>query len=133
MKKYIVTLFVSLLTVAATFAQTRGTGGVRRGGSSLEIRERVKERLKTELNLTDSQTDSVAAIQQTYEFKIRALKTDSNMNEEDRKTKLAEMEAERKQKLKAILSDEQITKLDSFMENRRKMREDRQGMQTYNN
>ncbi|MDB5247912.1 MAG: hypothetical protein JWQ40_2306 [Segetibacter sp.] len=129
MKKYILSLSIIVFFASSTFAQSNsGTGGVRRGGTSLEMRERMKERLKEELKINNDQTDSIAAIQNTYQFKIRALKNDTNLSDDVRRTRIAELEAERKLRLKAVLTDEQIIQLDAFMQNRRK-RGDNQGTQ----
>lgn len=126
MKKYFIALMIICIGVANVNAQTNGTGGVRRGGTSIDMRNKVKERVKTELSLSDAKTDSVAAIQQTYQYKLRSLKFDTNIDEESKKTKIAELESERKLKLKEVITDEQIIKLNALMANRKKIKQQNQ-------
>ena len=130
MKHFILMLMV-FSTVSMSFAQsTTGTGGVRRGGTSLEMTQKMKDRLKTTLNVNDAQVDSISAIQHAYEYKKRALNGDTNAGEADKKQKLAELETERRQKLRAILSEKQINKLDSYSKNMRNRRAERNGQAT---
>jgi|GEM_PF-3857003 len=126
MRKSVLVFALILSTIAVASAQTYGTGGVRRGGTSLDMRENMKERIKETLKISSSQTDSIAAVEQAYLFKLRAFKTDTNLTDSVRTARVSELEAERKQKFKAILTDEQIAQLDTLMKNR-KMREQRQG------
>jgi hypothetical protein len=126
MKKLILTLLIVVFTVAASFSQEFGVGGVHRGGTSPEMKQKMKERLKTELKLTDDQASAVAVVQQDYQLKMRAVKIDTNTSDDDKKTKLEALETERRQKLKATLSDEQINKLDAFTQGMKKARAQRQ-------
>ncbi len=126
MKKAFLTSLIIIASLSASFAQEAGSGGLHRGGTSPEMKQRMKQRLKDELKLTDDQADAVAVVQQDYQLKARSIKMDSNASDADKKTQLKALEDDRKQKLKATLSDDQITKLDAFMDNMKKMRDQRQ-------
>ena len=79
MKKTVLLLLV-VFSIGFSHAQVNGTGGVRRGGTSMDMRSKMKDRLKTELALSDTETDSVVAIQQSYQYKIRAVKMDTKLD-----------------------------------------------------
>jgi protein CpxP len=126
MKKLLLVLFVAALASTATFAQD-GAGGGDRAARGKEMREAMRTRLKDELKLTDVQADSVMSIQQDFQMKNRAIRQDQALSDDDKKAKTKDLETERNKKLKGILSDEQMTKLEAYNENMRKMREQRQG------
>jgi Spy/CpxP family protein refolding chaperone len=132
MKKTFLTVLIIIISVAASFSQEFGVGGVHRGGTSPVMKQRMKERLKAELKLTDDQVNTISVIQQDYQLKARAVKIDTKTSDDEKNALLKPVEEERRQKLKAILSDEQITKLDEFMKNRRNMRAERQGRKDTN-
>lgn len=127
MKKIVLTSFMIVFFAAASFAQQFGVGGVHRGGTSPEMKQKMKERLKTELKLTDDQVNTVSVLMQDYQLKSRSIKMDTNTSDADKKTKLKALNEERKQKLKETLSDEQINKLDAITKQGRKRRAQRQG------
>ena len=126
MKKIVVTLVMLIFFAAASFAQEFGTGGVHRGGTSPVMKQRMKERLKTELKLTEDQANAVTVIQQDYVLKARSVKMDTNTSDEEKLEKLKPIEEERHDKLKKILNDEQINKLDEFTKEKGKMSRQRQ-------
>lgn len=126
MKKAFITSLIIILASTASFSQTFGIGGVHRGGTSPVMKQRMKEKLKSELQLTDDQANAVVVIQQDYELKARAVKIDTNTSDEEKKEKLQPIEEERKQKLKKILSDEQINKIDRLTKDLNKMRGQKQ-------
>jgi hypothetical protein len=132
MKKFFLTALIIIISVAASFSQEFGVGGVHRGGTSPVMKKRMKERIKTELKLTDDQVNTISVIQQDYQLKARAVKIDTKTSDDEKKALLKPIEEERKQKLKAVLSDEQISKLDEFTKTRRNMRGERQGQKDNN-
>lgn len=95
----------------------------------MEYTEKKKERLKIDLDLTDEQTDFVVAIEQPYQLKVRALKMDTNISEEARQSKIKELDMLRLEKLKTILTTEQIGKLEIYNDDIRKMRWEKSGSQ----
>lgn len=131
MKKFLLGLALILMCGAATFAQDNNDGGNSRGNGT-EMRQRMRQRLKDELKLTDVQTDSVEAIQRRHQMQMRDVRENSSLGDSDKKTRIDNINTERRKELKSVLTDDQIAKLDSMMENMRKMREDRQGTQKVN-
>lgn len=127
MKKLILAFSILCLTTNAFTQETQSnTGGLRRGGGGAgnpRVKEVLKQKLISELNLTEVQADSVAAIQMDAQKNMRALKMESSLSPEDKENKLAEMKDARNKKLKALLTDEQIVKLQEMMDNMRKNRE----------
>ncbi|HEX8278757.1 MAG TPA: hypothetical protein VF540_08680 [Segetibacter sp.] len=119
MKKYMTALLIIFLSGFGSYAQTKSSGGVRRGGTSMDITDNMKERIKAALNISDAKTDSVVTIQQTFQYKIRSLKMDTNLNAETKRRKVAELEGERRQKLKEVINDQQINNIEGFVESRR--------------
>lgn len=126
MKKSILTALIIILSVSASFSQRFGVGGVHRGGTSPVMTQRMKEKIKTEFKLTDDQANTVTVIQHDYELKSRAVKIDTKTSKEEKDALLKPIQEERNQKLKAILSDEQINKLDELSKDLRKTRGRRQ-------
>ncbi|WP_207492454.1 hypothetical protein [Aridibaculum aurantiacum] len=122
MKKMFFAICILALTAGSVMAQTGERGGRARGG---QMNEMMKERLKSELKLTDAQTDSVVAIQQEFQSKAREVRMSQDLSEDDKKKKMEALEAERQAKYKTILNEEQQIKLNAFYENMRKMREQR--------
>ncbi len=130
------TLMIALLMVAITAGTAKAQqGGDRNGrpGGGGQMREMMKERIKTELKLTDVQADSVMNVQQDFQMKSRDVRMSNNLSEADKTTKMKQLEDERKAKLKGVLNEEQSAKLEAFYENMRKMREQRQGQRPADN
>lgn len=127
MKKIILAAFVVVMSVAISNAQEFGVGGVHRGGTSPVMKQRMKERIKQELKLTEDQLNAVVTIQQDYKLKARAVNIDTKTSDQEKKDLIKPIEEERRQKLKAVLTDEQITQLDEFTKSRDKMRGPRPG------
>jgi len=121
MKKMIFALALLLAVNCAVYAQANEQrGGGARGA------EMMKQRLKEELKFTDVKADSVTAIQQEFQLKNRELRTNSSMSDDQKKARMEQNDAERKTRLKTILSEEEMKKLDAYMESMRKMRQERQ-------
>jgi hypothetical protein len=126
MKKSFLTAFIILSSIASSYAQEFGVGGVHRGGTSTVMKQKMKEKLKAELKLTDDQVNAVTVINQDYLLKARAVKIDTKTTDEQKSDFLKPIEEERKQKLQKILSDEQIIQLEAFFNNSGKPKERRQ-------
>ena len=124
MKKIMLALCFIIASIGVTNAQTE-TQQERPGAG--RMREMMKQRLKDDLKFTDVQVDSVLSIQQDFQGKNRQLRNDQGLSEDDRNIKMKSLNDERKLKLKTILSDEQISKLDAFYDEMRKQRQQRQG------
>lgn len=122
MKKLTTFLLITsafLFSGTAVFAQQ--TGG---GGQKGQMKEMMRQQLKDSLNLSDALIDSVMAIREEMQPKVREVVMDQSLKEEDKKTK---MEAIRKEMhdrfIKAGLTEEQVKSLKEMEERMRaKMR-----------
>lgn len=126
MKKLFLALSILLMTTFAFSQDSKSSTGLRRGGGGADnprMKEAIKQKLMSELKLTDVQADSVTVIQMESQKNMRELRKESSLSPEDKENKLTEMKAARNKKLKAILTEEQIGKLQEMMENMRKNRE----------
>ena len=123
MKTLMMALFFFALTTVTAMAQDSERAN-RSGG---QMQEMMKERLKTDLKLTDAQIDTVFIVQRDFQMKSRDVRMSESISADDKKNKMLQLNEERKTKLKTTLNDEQFKKLEEFYENMRKMREQRQG------
>ena len=123
MKKLMIAVFFFALTTVTAMAQDSERAN-RSGG---QMQEMMKERLKTDLKLTDAQIDTVFIVQRDFQMKSRDVRMSESISADDKKNKMLQLNEERKTKLKTTLNDEQFKKLEEFYENMRKMREQRQG------
>ena len=123
MKKVVFTLSILLMTLVSFSQESRTSNGFgRSGGGNPRMKEMLKQKLADELKLTESQSDSVATIQMESQKTMRDIKMDSAISQEEKENKLTELKAVRNKKLKAVLTDEQIGKLQEMVENMRKNR-----------
>lgn len=132
MKKILLTSVIILACACTSFSQKFGIGGVHRGGTSPVNKQRMAEKLKTEFQLTDDQANAVVVIQQDYQLKARSVKIDTKTSEQEKKEKLQPIEAERNEKLKKFLTDEQISKVNEVTKQTNRMRIPRQSSQLTN-
>lgn len=125
-------MFLALVLISglSVFAQdgSTNTGGFRRGGGgNPRIREAIKQRLVSELNITPVQADSATAIQMAFQKEARALRQDTNITDADRKNKMKDLVKGRNDKLKGILTEDQIEKMEQMIEQMRNRREGQPG------
>jgi hypothetical protein len=108
MKKLIVLFAVvfSLFSIAASAQNGNGNGGNRR--------EMMKQRLKDSLQLTDVQSDSVVAIQQEFQPRVREIMMDQSLDPTTKATKVDAIMQERRPRLKSVLTDDQISKFEAM-------------------
>ena len=118
MKKLLMAVCLFVLGTGFLYAQPPQGG---RGGGG----EMMKQRLKDELKFSDAKIDSVMAIQMDFQAKNRELRTDQSMSDADKKTKTEAATAARQARLKTVLNDEEIKKLDAYYEEMRKNRPNR--------
>jgi formate-dependent nitrite reductase cytochrome c552 subunit len=120
MKKLITLAFFALIC-SLTSVQAQGGGGQMDPAQMLEmLKQRVKPQLMEKTKLTDVQCDKVLEIQVTMQGAQRGLR---DLSEEERATKMKEINAEREKKYKAIpLTDDQIKAVNDFYEEMRKAR-----------
>ena len=126
MKKAFLTAIIILVCASSSFSQRFGTGGVHRGGTRPVNKEVMVEKLKSELHLTDDQANAVVVIQRDFQLKARSVKIDNKTSDKEKKEKLQPIVEERNEKLKKILTEEQISKIDEITKEANRMRGQRQ-------
>ena len=114
MKKLLfLTLVFGALTSTATYAQA---------GDPPTVLQQMKEKQKPELiekvGLTDAQAEKV--IELNYEMRMKASTELKDLNETDRATKLAELQAEKEKKFSEFLTPEQITAMKAYYADKKK-------------
>lgn len=88
-------------------AQDSNTNRGQRRGPSVE---QQMERLNTELKLTDAQKPKVEALLKERQKKMRDLRSDQSLSDEQRREKFRSLREEETKQLKAILTPEQFEK-----------------------
>ena len=108
--KKIVTILVLVLSVYGVANAQDGQGGQR----GERFKEMMKQRLKDSLQLSDTQSDSTIAILQEFQPKQRDIFRDQSLSREDKMAKLKDLRTQRDEKLKTVLSDDQIKKYEEM-------------------
>jgi protein CpxP len=105
----------------------QGGGGGRmggRGGGQGRMQERQLEMMTKELNLTPDQVTQVKAINADSEKQMLALRDDTATAPADKREKMMAIRQGAMAKVKALLTDDQKTKLDAMMAKMRERREE---------
>jgi protein CpxP len=95
-----------------------------RGGGQGRMQERQLEMMTKELNLTPDQVTQVKAINADSEKQMLALRDDTATAPADKREKMMAIRQGSMAKVKALLTDEQKTKLDAMMAKMRERREE---------
>lgn len=114
MKKIFLFLIVAMMYTNFSNAQSM-SGGFRRAGTNAQIKAMQKNKLKDSLGLTTEQANRVDAIQQDYMLRMRAVRMNSQISNQEKTIQLNNIKEERKEKLSTFLSNQQIAKLDGKM------------------
>ena len=114
MKKVLAILTMSL----AVFSFANAQNG-QRGGGGERFKEMVKQRLKDSLQLSDTKADSVVGVLQEFQPKQREIFMDQSLSQDDKMTKIKDLNAQRKEKLKTVLTDDQIAKYEAMEQHMR--------------
>lgn len=113
MKKLIAGLVIVLSLVSVhSFAQDGG------GDRMARMKEMWKKQLKDSLQLDDAKADKVIAIQSEFMPQQRSIWMDQSLSQDDKKAKLQEVNNQVKEKLKTVLTDEEIAKYEALQRNR---------------
>lgn len=119
MKRVLIAICMIMLLNAMALGQGDGPRGGGRGS------EMMKQRLKEELKFSDLKVDSVTAIQQEFMGKNRTLRMDGSLTDDQKKSRMDILDLERKARLKTLLSEDELQKLEVYLENMRKQRQQR--------
>lgn len=82
------------------------------------MKEMWKKQLKDSLQLDDAKADKVIAIQSEFMPQQRSIWMDQSLSQDDKKAKLQEVNNQVKEKLKTVLTDEEIAKYEALQRNR---------------
>jgi hypothetical protein len=111
MKRIILTAAIVLVSSTVLLAQPPEG----RGAQMLEV---LKQRLVSDVKLTEVKADSVAAIQREFQPKQRAIRMDQNLTDDEKKGKVKLLMDERKKRwLAAGLTAEEVKKVDEMFAN----------------
>jgi periplasmic protein CpxP/Spy len=86
-------------------------GGPHRGGMRPEHRV---EMLQHALNLTPDQTSQVRAVMESERPKMEALRGNSSLSQEDRRTQMMVIHQDESSRIRALLTPDQATKYDNM-------------------
>ena len=107
MKQFI--LFV-LFTALSFTVFGQGPGGPRgQRGQGINLEE-----LKKELSLTDEQIESWKALQEKFRPQMQEIRQDDTLEWEEKREKVRTLMAERQEEVKAMLTEEQLAKLEEI-------------------
>ena len=116
MKKLIV-CFVFAAALFLTGTEIYAQGG---GGDKAQMKETMKKKLKDSVGLSDVQVDSVVAIRQDMQPKMKAVMKDESLKDDDKKSKMEALKKEMYDRLtKAGLTPEQVKKIKEMDERMR--------------
>jgi Spy/CpxP family protein refolding chaperone len=73
---------------------------------------RRMDRIKADLNLSDDQSARLKAKRESMSAKMKSLREDKSLSDEDRKTQTKALMQKQKEEMKSILTEEQIKKLE---------------------
>lgn len=97
-----------------------------RGGGRMEGRQ--LEMLTKRLNLTADQQTQVKAIDDDTGKQMMAVRNDTSLSQEDRRSKMMAIRKASQDKIRGVLTDDQKTKYDALLaEQQQRMRERGQG------
>jgi protein CpxP len=100
---------------------TGAGGGGGRGGAFASPEERVKN-MKETLALTDDQSAKILALLQKDQEKIKPLRDDTSLSQEDRRAKMREIRTASQEEINKILTPDQQAKWKEEMAKRRPAR-----------
>jgi len=99
-----------ILSLCFLFALTTMVFGQRAAERKEEIRKGLKEQVK----LTDEQITSVVAIEEEFRPKLRAIKNDTAMSEEDKKAKSKALNDEKMARIVTLLGKDKAAEVQTF-------------------
>ena len=99
MKKYVATcvfIIMTTLTSACVFAQ---------GGDPATRAAQMKQKLITELKMTDVQADSVVSINMSYRPQMREIFQDQTLSQDEKKAKMKAITDQADKRIQPVLGD----------------------------
>ncbi len=114
MKRLILSVFVLLTTISFASAQRAS-----------EKKAQIRNGLKEEVKLSDEQINSVMAIEDEFRPKLKAIKSDTNLSEADKKAKYKELNEQKQKKIEAAVGADQAKKVNAFYDTLKKKKDDK--------
>jgi protein CpxP len=102
-------------------------GGGHRDPAQME--QRQLEMMTKHLNLTPDQVTQVKSIDDAQRSQMMALRGDTSMSRDDKRSKMMAMRQDREAKIRAVLTDDQKPKFDAMLAKEHERMENRQGGQ----
>jgi protein CpxP len=125
------TLICGALSAIPVKAQDAAPQAGPQAGSRMgNMQTRQLEMLTKQLNLTSDQQAQVKAIQQDTGQQMRAVRNDSSLSEDQKRSKMMDLRKTSQEKIRAVLTDEQKTKYDELQVHMRERMKNRQQEQT---
>ncbi len=89
--------------------------------------DRELKRMTKELNLSSDQVSQIKAINEDTRKQMMALRDDSTLSQDDRRSKMMDIRKASRDKIRGVLNDDQKTKYDAMLEEMREHRQDHNG------
>ena len=124
MKRLVVVIFATLFAVSA-FAQEKAGKKGKHKHTPEQRAEKVANKLKEKLSLTDSQTVAVKTITLEAAQKKMEIKADSTLDKTARKEKMKAIRTDADAKIKAVLTADQQTKYDEMKKKKEAKRKEK--------
>jgi periplasmic protein CpxP/Spy len=120
---FVIAFFAQTFGQSTTTESTQPTTEKQRGRGKDKMKAQAQAAAK-ELNLSDEQKAKMRSIANSYQGKLKAIKTDNALSKEDKKTKMKEIMSAQDAEVKGVLSADQYTKWQEMKKNRQgKMKE----------
>ncbi|RXK82864.1 hypothetical protein [Filimonas effusa] len=114
MKKMMVALVVLVaLASGSAYAQRPGGGG----GNPAQRKEMILKNLKDSVQLSDDKANKVADILEETSSKRREIFQDQSSDRDAKMAKMKELQEESNKKVKAILSEEEYVRYETYQKN----------------
>lgn len=123
--RFLTTALVGLSLASGAFAADEAKPAVQAGQGGQFTPERQLEMLTESLTLTPEQSAKIKPIMERDREKMRELREDKSLSQEDRRAKLGELARTRTEEIRAVLTPEQQEKYKALMEKRREAMEKR--------
>jgi hypothetical protein len=114
MKKIITGLFLLMVIFSVTKAQAQQSQSDRAAA--------MKQKMKDDLKMTDTQADSVVAIQQDFRPQMRDIYMDQSLSQDDKQAKLAPIIEAQNKRLQAALGDDMFKQYTAWWQKNRPQR-----------
>lgn len=128
MKIAMVALCSGALSALPMMAQDAAPAAPQAGSRAGRMQGRQLEMLTEKLNLTADQQTQVKAIDEDTMKQMMAVRNDTSLSQDDRRSKMMDIRKTSQDKIRGILTDDQKTKYEALQaEMRQKMQERQQG------